>query len=115
MAKIEVLDVIEIDGVMHTIKKVDSRRFKNLYPSMVGLTTLTIPSIAFANSDDTFNRIWSSLMVGLDYMATLTIIFAAVSWMLGHRTKAIELLISIACGFVLARHAIDIVDFLKTI
>lgn len=116
MAKIEVLDVIEIDGVMYTVDKPTSKRIKNLYPAMVGTVAATFPTIALANDGaDTFNRIWTSLMTGLDYAAACIIVFTGVAWMLGHRTKAIELLISVACGFVLARHALDIRDFLKTI
>jgi len=117
LAKIEVLDVIEIDGKMYTVDKPDSKRFKKLYPAMVGTFAATFPTIAFANDGaaDTFNRIWQSLMTGLDYAAACIIVFTGVAWMLGHRTKAIELLISVACGFVLARHALDIRDFLKTI
>lgn len=116
MAKIEVLDVVEIDGVMYTVEKPTSKRYKNVYPAMVGTFTATLPGIALAaDGGDTFNRIWSSMMTGLDYAAACIIVFTGVSWMLGHRTKAIELLISVACGFILARHALDIRDFLKTI
>lgn len=115
MSKIEVLDVIEVDGTMYTIDKEKKKRIKNLYSAMAGTLAVTLPSTAFAASDDTFNRIWGSLMTGLDYAAAIIIVFTGISWMLGHRTKAIELLIAVACGFVLARHAIDIRDFLKTI
>jgi len=114
LSKIEVLDVIEVDGVMYTVDKRIEKRFKSVYALLGGLLAMT-PTLAFAESTDTFNRIWGSLMTGLDYAAALIIVFVGISWMLGHRSKAIELLIAVACGFVLARHAIDIRDFLKTI
>lgn len=118
MSKIEVLDVIEIEGKMYTVpkrKESPSNRVRKIYASALGVFTLTVPTLAFASNDDTFQRIWKSLMTGLDYAATLIIVFVGVSWMLGHRGKAIELLIAVCCGFVLARHAVDIRDFLKTI
>lgn len=115
MAKIEVLDVIEIDGEMFTVDKATKKRFEHLYPAMVGMMTLTTPSMVFASGDDTFRRIWDSAMIGLEYGAAMIIVFAGVAWMLGHRSKGIELLISVACGFIVARHALDIVAFLKTI
>lgn len=115
MSKIEVLEVIEVDGKMVTLDKTKKKKFSKLYPSLAGTLTLTTPGVALAAGDDTFNRIWGSLMTGLDYAAAMVIVFVGVSWMLGHRSKAIELLIGVACGFVLARHAVDIRDFLKSI
>lgn len=115
MSKIKAMDVIEIDGVMYSVEKPDSKRFKNFYPAMIGSLAVTFPSVALAADEDTFHRIWDTLMTGLDWAAALVIVFSGVSWMLGHRTKAIELLIGVCCGFILARHAIDIRDMLKTI
>jgi hypothetical protein len=45
----------------------------------------------------------------------LVIIFAGAAWSLGHRSKAIEILIGVCCGLILAQHAVDIRNFLKTI
>lgn len=115
MAKLKVLDVVEIDGVMYSIDPSDKKSLKNVYSAMVGALTVSLPSAVFAAEPEAFHRIWSSLMIGLDWAAALIIVFAGVAWMLGHRPKSIELLIGVACGFVLARHAIDIRDFLKTI
>lgn len=115
MAKLKVLDVIEIDGVMYTVDPSDKKSLKNVYSAMVGALTVSLPGAVFAADPDSFNRIWDSLMIGLDWGAALVIVFAGVAWMLGHRTKAIELLIGVSIGFVVARHAIDIRDFLKTI
>ncbi|MGP4080967.1 glycosyltransferase [Pseudalkalibacillus sp. R45] len=83
-----------------------------------GISSLTIPAITFAQgtlTDDTFNRIWIMLLNVGDWMCGGVIFFAGTSWMLGHRSKAIELLISGACGYIVLRHALDIRDFLKTI
>lgn len=115
LSKIIAMDVIEIDGVTYSVEKPNSKRFKSLYPTMAGSLAVTFPSVAFASDQDTFHRIWNTLMTGLDWAAALVIVFSGVSWMLGHRTKAIELLIGVCCGFILARHAIDIRDMLKTI
>lgn len=113
--KIEVLDVVEIDGVMYTVDPSDKKSLKNVYSAMVGALTVSLPSAVFAAEPETFHRVWESLMTGLDWAAALVIVFAGVAWMLGHRSKSIELLIGVSCGFIIARHAIDIRDFLKTI
>lgn len=52
-------------------------------------------------------------MNGFDAGVVLVIIFSGAAWALGHRTKAIEILIGACCGYILARHAVDIRDFLK--
>lgn len=115
MSKIQVLDVVEINGVMYTVDEKDKKNMRNLYSTMIGSLALTVPGVAFAAGDDTFLRIWTSILNGLDWLAAFVIVFSGVSWMLGHRTKAIELIIGVCCGYVLARHALDIVEFLKTI
>lgn len=83
------------------------------------LSTLitTAPTTAFAtnSSDGSFKNIYDSVMNMFDWGVVLVIIFAGASWMLGHRSKGIEILIGAACGYLLARHAIDIRDWLKTI
>lgn len=70
------------------------------------------PTLAFA---DTFGDIHDKIMTLFDGAVVLIIIFAGASWGLGHRGKAIELLIGVCCGYLLARHAVDIRDYLKSI
>ncbi|MEX3625813.1 glycosyltransferase [Viridibacillus arvi] len=77
-------------------------------------TLLLTPTAAFA-SDNTFGNVYHAVMNMFDSAVVLVIIFSGASWMLGHRSKSIELLIGAACGYLLARHAIDIRDFLKSI
>lgn len=73
---------------------------------------LLSPTIAFA---DTFGDIHETVMTLFDGGVVLIIIFAGAAWSLGHRSKAIELLIGVCCGYLLARHAVDIRDYLKGI
>lgn len=73
---------------------------------------LLTPTVAFA---DTFGDIHNTVMTMFDGGVVLIIIFAGASWALGHRSKAIELLIGVCCGYLLARHAVDIRDYLKSI
>jgi xanthine/uracil permease len=68
-----------------------------------------------ATADATFGNVHEALMKAFDAGVVLIIIFAGASWSLGHRTKAIEILIGVCCGYILARHAIDIRNFLKGI
>jgi len=77
---------------------------------------LIVPkSILAATADATFGNIHKSIMHIFDSGVVLVIIFAGAAWGLGHRTKAIEILIGVCCGYVLARHATDIRDFLQGI
>lgn len=64
---------------------------------------------------DTFSDIHNTVMTIFDGGVVLIIIFAGAAWALGHRSKAIELLIGVCCGYLLARHAIEIRDYLKSI
>ena len=73
---------------------------------------LIIPTIASA---DLFTDVHSKAMTLFDGAVVLLIIFAGASWALGHRSKAIEMLIGVCCGYLVARNAIDIRDYLKTI
>jgi hypothetical protein len=77
---------------------------------------LTVPRSAFACiGNGAFGNVHGAIMNGVDAGVVLVIIFAGAAWGLGHRTKAIEILIGVCCGYVLARHACDIRDFLKSI
>ncbi|WP_158310131.1 hypothetical protein [Solibacillus silvestris] len=49
----------------------------------------------------------------VDHGVVLIIIFTGVNWMLDHRSKGIELLMSGAIGYIIVMHAIDIRNFLK--
>lgn len=81
-----------------------------------GALIMILPkSVAAAAIDSTFGNMHGAIMRGFDAGVVLVIIFAGAAWGLGHRTKAIEILIGVCCGYILARHAIDIRDFLKGI
>ena len=68
-----------------------------------------------ATADATFGNVWTAVMNTVDWIVVGVFIFSGVSWMFGHRTKALELLIGGAAGYILARHAIDIRNFLKAL
>jgi hypothetical protein len=68
-----------------------------------------------AGADATFNNVFGAVMNIVDWVCVGVFIFAGVSWMFGHRTKALEIIIGGTAGYILARHAIDIRDFLKTL
>lgn len=85
-------------------------------PRLIAVATptllMTMPNVAFAAG---FDGIYPTLMRVFDSAVVLVIVFAGASWALGHRSKAIELLIGVCCGYLLARNAVNIRDFLKTI
>lgn len=68
---------------------------------------------AVANTASTFDHLWSAIMNIFDCGVVLVIAFAGGCWCLGHRPKALEILIGVCFGYLLARHAKDIRDFLK--
>ncbi|MEH7521668.1 glycosyltransferase [Bacillus sp. JJ1503] len=72
-------------------------------------------TVVAATADATFGNVWSAVMNVVDWIAVGVFIFAGVSWMFGHRTKALEYVIGGSVGYILARHAIDLRDFLKGI
>ena len=78
----------------------------------VVLGALAVPIVVAA---DTFTDIHSTIMGIFDGGVVIVIIFAGASWALGYRSKAIELLIGASCGYLLARHAIEIRDYLRSI
>ncbi|PEZ01827.1 glycosyltransferase [Bacillus sp. AFS018417] len=81
-----------------------------------GSWIIIVPKIAFAATvNTTFGNVHGAIMNAFDSGVVLVIIFSGASWALGHRTKALEILIGVCCGYILARHAIDIRDFLKNI
>lgn len=75
---------------------------------------LTIPDFAYA-AGSSFDNLYPTLMRLFDSAVVLVIVFAGASWALGHRSKAIELLIGVCCGYLLARNAVNIRDFLRTV
>lgn len=49
------------------------------------------------------------------YIALGVVAFAGTAWMLGHRTKAVELLIGVSLGYLIILHAPDFIAFLETV
>lgn len=77
---------------------------------------LLIPKISLAATmNGSFGNIHGVLMNGIDAGVVLVLMFGGCSWILGHRGKAIEVLLSVSCGYILCRHSVDIRDFLQTI
>ena len=62
----------------------------------------------FDNLIDTLLRLFDSAVV-------IALIICGATWAAGYRAQSIERLIYIGAGYILARHAVDIRDFLKTI
>ncbi|UED81972.1 glycosyltransferase [Lysinibacillus sp. CD3-6] len=100
---------------LDSVEKPKFNKAKIITLSVPGLL-LTAPLSAFAaTTDSTFKNVYDAVMNIFDAGVVIVIIFAGAAWTLGHRSKAIELLIGVCCGYLLARHAIDIRDFLKSI
>ena len=87
---------------------------KTLMSTSVLFVSLPLRIFA-ANADATFGNVHSAIMGAFDVGVVMVIIFAGAAWALGHRGKALEILIGVCCGNILARHAVDVRDFLKGI
>lgn len=96
--------------------KTDAHKSKHLFNLKIPAITaalLTPTTVFAAETGDTFIKIYDAVMKIVDHGVVLIIIFAGASWMLGHRSKGIELLISAAMGYIIVMHAVEIRDFLK--
>lgn len=97
-------------------KKRDYSTLRNSFSATMPLTIMLMPKLALAASADaTFGNIHGAIMNMFDSGVVLIIIFAGAAWGFGFRPKAIEILLGVSCGYILARHAVDIRDFLKGI
>lgn len=75
-----------------------------------------LPKVALAAGvNGAFGNLHGAIMNGFDAGVVIIIIFSGAAWSLGHRAKAIEILIGVCIGYILARHAVDIRDFLRGI
>jgi hypothetical protein len=64
---------------------------------------------------DSWLRLFETLGGIFYWFAVGVFMFAGATWMLGNRSKAIELMIGGSLGFLVINHARDIVEFLKTL
>mgnify|MGYP007112387178 CR=1 FL=1 len=116
MAKIKSVGTLSEFMSGDYMKKEDLKAIGKIIGSTAPALVLIVPKAAFASAvNGTFGNVYSAIMNMFDAGVVLVIIFAGASWALGHRPKAIEILIGVCCGYLLARHAIDIRDFLKGI
>ena len=100
--------------IINEDKTINERSIYWHLPWALPATALFMPINALAASD-TFIRIRDMFMTGADYLFTFVVIFAGASWMLGNRSKAIELIIGAAAGWLIISHAQDLLAILKTI
>lgn len=100
------------------IVKESSKKITKMAPALISASSLLLllpVNVFAADADKTFGNVHEAVMNMFDAGVVLVIIFAGAAWGLGHRSKAMEILIGVCAGYVLARHAVDIRDFLKGI
>lgn len=118
MAKVETIKFDEFmrgDWKKSKIKS-DMEVIAKVITASGAATTVILPkAVLAASANSAFGNVHAAVLQGFDAGVVLVIMFAGASWGFGHRTKAIEILIGVSCGYILARHAIDIRDFLKGI
>jgi hypothetical protein len=95
----------------------DKRGKSDIKPVLISaaINVVLAPTVGFAADADTFLTLYHTGLKVADWLCVGTIMFGGSQWMLGHRSKGIEYIISTACGYLIVRHAIDIRDFLQTL
>jgi type IV secretory pathway VirB2 component (pilin) len=98
------------------------KKNKEVYKKITKATTMYVivgtPKLVFASTavgNGAFDELYKVFMNIFDGGVVLALVICGGTWAFGWRTQAIERIIYIAAGYVLARHATDIRDFLKTI
>lgn len=66
-------------------------------------------------ANDSWSQVWVSALQISDWLCVGVITFAGATWMFGNRTRALEMLIGAASGYLIIRHAMDIKDWLASI
>lgn len=82
-------------------------------PVTLGSAMATGEVIAASGSG--IDSLYPAIMNLFDAGVVLVIVFAGACWIFNQRSKSLEILIGVCAGFILARHAIDIRDWLKKI
>lgn len=70
---------------------------------------------ATGSQGDSWSQIWISALQISDWLCVGVITFAGATWMFGNRSRALEMLIGAASGYLIIRHAMDIKDWLASI
>ncbi len=115
MAKTETIkfnDFVDGSYKKKRVKK-DFETITKIITASGAILVMVSPKVAFAATSGM--DLYGDIMKLFDAGVVLVIVFAGAAWTLGHRTKAIEILIGACCGYIVARHAVDIRDFLKGI
>jgi len=83
---------------------------------LVGLPkgALAATEVATTGNMD-FDQLYKSLMSLFDGAVVIFIMFCGCLWAFGHRSQAIERLIGVGAGYLLAKHAVDIKNWLSGI
>lgn len=112
--KIEVATCINGEYIFESLRK--SRLRKKVVASTAAIASLPITALAETKDvADTFANVHQAVLNAVDSGVVLVIIFAGASWMMGHRSRSIEILIGVACGYLIISHSINLRDFLKSI
>jgi type IV secretory pathway VirB2 component (pilin) len=100
------------------IGKKNKEVYTKITKSVTVYAIIGTPKLVFAASavgNGAFDKLYQTFMNIFDGGVVLALVICGGTWAFGWRTQAIERIIYIAAGYVLARHAQDIRDFLKTI
>lgn len=71
-------------------------------------------TIGVPKFDSGTEPLWVDLLNASDWLAGGIIVFAGAYWMLGHRAPAIQRLIDGGIGYLIIRHARDVLHWLQS-
>lgn len=118
MKKRETLDFKRFVNEGDYVGKKNREVYSKVATATTTYTIMATPKIVLAAngvSANAFDDLYKVFMNIFDGGVVLALVICGGTWAFGWRTQAIERIIYIAAGYILARHAKDIRDFLQTI
>ena len=109
--RIEVAEFIEGEYVFASDKKAKDRIKAAGATALV--STVVPVRVVFAENFDVFRAVFDLALTIVDFVVVLVIIFASSLWILGNRSRAMEILIGAGGGYILARNAVHIRNFMR--
>jgi hypothetical protein len=104
-------ELVEKEKKSSVIPKAISGSYLLTFP-VKALAATAVPAVT---GSSTWVQVFTTALGIADWLCVGVIMFAGVTWMFGNRTKAIELLMGVCSGYLVVRHSMDIMVWLRGI
>lgn len=75
--------------------------------------TTTFAAVTGSAGEQTWMEIFETVLNISDWLCVGIIVYSGITWMFANRTKAIEYLMGGSIGYIIIRHSLDIMRWLK--